>query len=234
MHSRLEPSKSGTKLYCYCTRMFGGDMALNKFKTLFGSLPVKVITDHTALTKLTNGKNLSSRMIRWALMLSDFNIEWEHRPGVQNVVADVLSSNPVGNMNGSQISSAALRALALNSREKLIREQREDPELGHIYRYLENPDGGSANATVCEGHRLDIKHMETATYRPQVNLTERVNRNLVQMIVCFVEENHENWDRFLHEFAFALRTSVNETTNKTPAELFLGRKIITPFSKLTL
>ncbi|GFX10532.1 uncharacterized protein TNCV_2583541 [Trichonephila clavipes] len=51
------------------------------------------------------------------------------------------------------------------------------------------------------------------------------------MIACFVEENHENWDRFLHEFAFALRISVNETTSRTPAELFLGRKI-TPFSKL--
>ncbi|GFU93842.1 retrovirus-related Pol polyprotein from transposon 17.6 [Trichonephila clavipes] len=38
--------------------------ALNKFKTYFGSLSVKVITDHVALTKLTNGKNLSSRMIR--------------------------------------------------------------------------------------------------------------------------------------------------------------------------
>ncbi|GFW64922.1 retrovirus-related Pol polyprotein from transposon 297 [Trichonephila clavipes] len=74
--------------------------------------------------------------------------------------------------------------------------------------------------------------MKTVTYRPQANLTERVNRNLVQMIACFVEENHENWDRFLHEFAFALRTSVNETTNKTPTELFLGRKIKTPISKL--
>ncbi|GFW68098.1 retrovirus-related Pol polyprotein from transposon opus [Trichonephila clavipes] len=114
--------------------------ALNKFKTYFGSLPVKVITDHAALTKLTNGKNLPSRMIRWALKLSEFNIEWEHRPGVQNVVADVLSRNPVGNMDRSQISCAPLRALALNSREQLIREQREDPELGHIYRYLENPD----------------------------------------------------------------------------------------------
>ncbi|GFT08869.1 retrovirus-related Pol polyprotein from transposon 412 [Trichonephila clavipes] len=81
-------------------------------------------------------------------------------------------------------------------------------------------------------HRLDIKHMKTVTYRPQSNLTERVNRNLVQMIASFVEENHENWDQFLHEFAFALRTAVSETTNKTPAELFLGRKIITPFKKL--
>ncbi|GFT35644.1 uncharacterized protein TNCV_2849391 [Trichonephila clavipes] len=74
--------------------------------------------------------------------------------------------------------------------------------------------------------------MKTVTYRPQVNLTGRVNSNLVQMIACFVKENHENWDRFLHEFAFVLRISVKETTNKTPAELFLGRKIITPFSKL--
>ncbi|GFW76662.1 uncharacterized protein TNCV_4943791 [Trichonephila clavipes] len=53
-------------------------------------------------------------------------------------------------MDGSQISCAALRALALNSREQLIREQREDTELGHMYRYLENPDDGSVNATVCE------------------------------------------------------------------------------------
>ncbi|GFW82658.1 retrovirus-related Pol polyprotein from transposon 17.6 [Trichonephila clavipes] len=59
--------------------------------------------------------------------------------------------NPVGNMDGSQISCAALPALALNSREQLIPEQREDPELGQIYRYLENPDDGSVNTTVCEG-----------------------------------------------------------------------------------
>ncbi|GFV05473.1 retrovirus-related Pol polyprotein from transposon 297 [Trichonephila clavipes] len=40
---------------------------LNKFRTYLGSLPIKVITDHAALTRLTNGKNLSSRMIRWVL-----------------------------------------------------------------------------------------------------------------------------------------------------------------------
>ncbi|GFW24909.1 retrovirus-related Pol polyprotein from transposon 297 [Trichonephila clavipes] len=64
-------------------------------------------------------------------------------PGTQNVVADVLSRNPVDNVEGSQISCAALRTLALNSREQLIQEQQEDPELGHIYRYLENLEEGS-------------------------------------------------------------------------------------------
>ncbi|GFY26004.1 uncharacterized protein TNCV_1917541 [Trichonephila clavipes] len=96
-------------------------------------------------------------MIRWALKLSEFNVEWEHRPGVQNVVADLLSRNPVDSVEGSQISCAALRALAINSREQFIKEQREDPELGHIYRYLENPDDGSVNATVCESWSQDFK-----------------------------------------------------------------------------
>ncbi|GFV80673.1 retrovirus-related Pol polyprotein from transposon 297 [Trichonephila clavipes] len=41
--------------------------ALNKFRTYLGSLLIKIITDHAALTCLTHGKNLSSRMIRWLL-----------------------------------------------------------------------------------------------------------------------------------------------------------------------
>ncbi|GFT51059.1 hypothetical protein TNCV_4490391 [Trichonephila clavipes] len=90
-------------------------------------------------------------MIRWVLKLSEFNTEWEHRPGTQNVVADVLSRNPVDNVEGSQISCAALRVLAFNSWEQLIQEQREDQELGHVYHYLENPEDGSVNATVFEG-----------------------------------------------------------------------------------
>ncbi|GFT62657.1 retrovirus-related Pol polyprotein from transposon 297 [Trichonephila clavipes] len=160
-------------------------------------------------------------MIRWALILSEFNIEWEHRPGTQNVVANVLCRNSVDNVEGLQISCAALRALAMNSREQLIQEQREDPDdngpqfISDVFEHL--------------SHRLDIK---TVKYWPQANLTERVNRTLVQVIACFVEENHDNWDRFLHELSFALRAAVNEFTGKTPAELFLGRKIIMPFRKL--
>ncbi|GFS69557.1 retrovirus-related Pol polyprotein from transposon 17.6 [Trichonephila clavipes] len=78
--------------------------ALNKYCAYFGSLPLKVITYHAALTKLTNRKNLSSRMIKWALKLAEFNVECEHHPGSQNVVADVLSRNPVESIADSKIS----------------------------------------------------------------------------------------------------------------------------------
>ncbi|GFX36560.1 retrovirus-related Pol polyprotein from transposon 17.6 [Trichonephila clavipes] len=122
--------------------------ALNKFRTYLGSLPIKVITDHTALTHLTNGKNLSNRMIRWALKLAEFNIEWKHRPGTQNTVADVLSGNPNESIIREKANCAIIRNLVLSSRDQLIKEQRTDPELGHIYRYLENPEDNSVNAAI--------------------------------------------------------------------------------------
>ncbi|GFW25582.1 uncharacterized protein TNCV_1308431 [Trichonephila clavipes] len=246
--------------------------ALNKFRTYLGSLPIKVITDHAALTHLTTGKNLSNRMIRWALKLAEFNIEWEHRPETQNTIADVLSRNPFESIIGEKVNCAIIRDLVLSSRDQLIEEQKTYPELGHIYRYLENPEDSSVNAAISSARviadnffdnyisrfgapiklisdngpqfisdifeslseRLGIRHVKTVVYRPQANGTERVNRDLVQMIANYVNEQHDTWDQFLREFAYAIRTAVNETTGKTPAELFLGRKLITPFQKLVM
>ncbi|GFU91109.1 retrovirus-related Pol polyprotein from transposon 297 [Trichonephila clavipes] len=68
--------------------------------------------------------------------------------------------------------------------------------------------------------RLGIRHVKTVVYRPQASGTERVNRDLVQMIANYVNEQHDAWDQFLREFAYAIRRAVNETTGKTPAEYF--------------
>ncbi|GFU79019.1 hypothetical protein TNCV_308591 [Trichonephila clavipes] len=83
------------------------------------------------------------------MKLAEFNVELEHHPGAQNVVAYVLSRNLVESIVGENIACAVIRDLAISPREQLISEQRQDPELGHIYRYLENPYDSSVNATVC-------------------------------------------------------------------------------------
>ncbi|GFY31730.1 retrovirus-related Pol polyprotein from transposon 17.6 [Trichonephila clavipes] len=62
--------------------------------------------------------------------------------------------------------------------------------------------------------RLGIRHVKTVVYRPEANRTERVNRHLVQMIANYVNEQYDTWDQFLREFAYAIRTAVNETTGK--------------------
>ncbi|GFV23327.1 uncharacterized protein TNCV_4780411 [Trichonephila clavipes] len=54
------------------------------------------------------------------------------------------------------------------------------------------------------------------------------------MIANYVNDQHDTWDQFLREFAYAICTAVNKTTGKTPAELFLGRTLITPFQKLVM
>ncbi|GFV23267.1 hypothetical protein TNCV_4779811 [Trichonephila clavipes] len=84
-------------------------------------------------------------MIRWALKLAEFNIEWEHRPGTQNTIADVLSRSPFESIIEEKVNCAIIRDLVLSSRDQLIEEQKTDPELGHIYRYLENPEDSSVN-----------------------------------------------------------------------------------------
>ncbi|GFW23621.1 retrovirus-related Pol polyprotein from transposon 17.6 [Trichonephila clavipes] len=80
--------------------------------------------------------------------------------------------------------------------------------------------------------RLGIRNVKTVIYRSQANRNEPLNRDLVQMIENYVNDQHGTWYEFLREFAYAIRTEVNEMTGKTPAELFLGRKLITPFQKL--
>ncbi|GFW91314.1 retrovirus-related Pol polyprotein from transposon gypsy [Trichonephila clavipes] len=134
--------------------------ALNKFRRYLGSWSIKVFTDHAALTRLTHGKNLSNRMIRWALKLAGFNIEWEHHPGAQNAVADVLSRNPIESIIGEKVNCAIISDLVLSSRNQLIEEQKTDPELGHIYRYLENSEDSSVNAAICENWSRDFRLVE--------------------------------------------------------------------------
>lgn len=57
---------------------------------LYGT-PFQVITDHRPLSWLRNLKDPSSRLARWALLLSEYEYEIIHRPGKQHGNADFLS-----------------------------------------------------------------------------------------------------------------------------------------------
>ncbi|KAL6478664.1 hypothetical protein MHYP_G00120970 [Metynnis hypsauchen] len=72
----------------------------------------------------------------------------------------------------------------------------------------------------------------TTSYHPQTNFTERVNRTLKTMIASFVGNRHEDWDKWLSEFRFAINSTQHETTARTPAELALGRQLKGPFERL--
>ncbi|GFS86197.1 uncharacterized protein TNCV_660831 [Trichonephila clavipes] len=57
-----------------------------------------------------------------------------------NVVANVLDKNTIESIIEEKVNCAIIRDLVLSSRDQLIEEPKTVPELGHIYRYPENPE----------------------------------------------------------------------------------------------
>lgn len=72
----------------------------------------------------------------------------------------------------------------------------------------------------------------TTAYHPQTNLTERINRTLKTMFASYVQENHRQWDRWIPEFWYALNFAWQESTDHTPAEIEIGRKLKGPLKRL--
>ena len=75
---------------------------------------------------------------------------------------------------------------------------------------------------------LGIKRKFTANYHPQTNMTERVNCTLKAQIAIYTEHRPSSWDKEIQKLAFAIRTSINETTGDTLAYLNFGRDPLIP------
>jgi len=74
---------------------------------------------------------------------------------------------------------------------------------------------------ICE--ELGIRHSTIPPYHAQANPAERVNRTLKRMLRTYLEGDHRLWDEHLAEFAFAINTSVQDSTKFSPCFLNFGR-----------
>ena len=65
--------------------------ALDKFQAYLVGLDIIIFTDHSALNYLLTKQNAKARLVRWVLLLQEFNLQIKDKKGVENVVADHLS-----------------------------------------------------------------------------------------------------------------------------------------------
>lgn len=63
-------------------------------------------------------------------------------------------------------------------------------------------------------------------YHPQVNQTERLNRDIVRAVASYVRSDHRKWDQNISEIQCALNTAVHASTKFTPFYLNHGREMI--------
>jgi hypothetical protein len=65
--------------------------ALEKFRSYLVGSKVVVYTDHAALKYLLTKEESKPRLLRWILLLKEFDLEIKDKKGVENVVVDHLS-----------------------------------------------------------------------------------------------------------------------------------------------
>ncbi|WJZ98628.1 hypothetical protein VitviT2T_017140 [Vitis vinifera] len=65
--------------------------ALDKFRAYLVRSFIVVFTDHSALKYLLTKQDAKARLIKWILLLQEFNLQIKDKKGVENVVADHLS-----------------------------------------------------------------------------------------------------------------------------------------------
>ena len=65
--------------------------ALDKFRAYLVGSDIIIFIDYSALKYLLTKQNAKARLIRWVLLLQEFNLQIRDKKGVENVVADHLS-----------------------------------------------------------------------------------------------------------------------------------------------
>ncbi|XP_075106745.1 uncharacterized protein LOC142179774 [Nicotiana tabacum] len=106
--------------------------AFDKFQSYLIGSKVIVYTDHAARKYLIDKKKAKSRLIRWVLLLQEFNLEIHDRKGTKNQVADHLSR-----VEGAEMKVEVEEIMETFPNEQLLASRLEEaPWYADIANYL--------------------------------------------------------------------------------------------------
>ncbi|EYB82894.1 hypothetical protein Y032_0348g3182 [Ancylostoma ceylanicum] len=112
--------------------------ALKKFHYFIYGVHTIVRTDHATLTSLFKRKNVSTRVLRWALEIQRYDLTIEHVKGAANCVADALSRGVVPLSEEVPPTHSENEKIVCVVQGKWLDELREDKDFEPVIDAVEN------------------------------------------------------------------------------------------------
>ncbi|XP_074298328.1 uncharacterized protein LOC141629184 [Silene latifolia] len=106
--------------------------ALEKFRPYILRAKVIIFTDHASLRHLVNKKESKPRLMRWVLLLREFDVELKDKKGSTNTVADHLSR--IVQEESQEVLKSPIQATFLD--DTLLALSSIEPWYAHIVNFL--------------------------------------------------------------------------------------------------